>query len=128
MHYNYNSRIHRHNYLNNLLIQQLNMHKYITITEPYIETTNGLRKPDVLIYKIDFDTAYTTDTQIPSDTINTNNYKQNTDYYNSPDIIMYAKQATGCNTIIISASSWDWRAIPSSQGISKPWVSQNEKS
>ena len=90
--YNYNSRIHRHNYLNNLLIQQLNKHKYITIIEPYIRTTNGLRKPDILTYKVDSDTAYIIDTQISTDTTDTNNnYKQKTDYKNTPDIIIYAK-------------------------------------
>ena len=56
--YNYNRRIHRHNYMNNLLIQYLNKHKYITILEPYIRRTNGLRKPDILTYKINSDTAY----------------------------------------------------------------------
>ena len=106
--YNYNSRIHRHNYLNNLLIQQLNKHKYITIIEPYIRTTNGLRKPDLLTYKVDSDTAYIIDTQISTDTIDSNNnYKQKNDYCNTPYIIIYSKLAsviayTYLNTLCIS--------------------------
>ena len=60
--YNYNNRIHRHNYVNNLLILLLNKHHYITILEPYLETRNGLCKPDIITYKND--TAYILDTKI----------------------------------------------------------------
>ena len=93
--YNYNSRIHRHNYINKLLIQYLNKHNYITILESYIRTTNGLRKPDILTYKINSDTAYIIDTQISTDTIDIDaNYIQKTSYYNTPDITDYAKRVT----------------------------------
>ena len=47
----------------------LNKHNYITILEPHIQTRNGLRKLDLIIYKND--TAYIIDTQISIDTINT---------------------------------------------------------
>ena len=45
---NYNNRIYRHNYVNNLLILLLNKHNYITILEPHIQTRNGLRKSDII--------------------------------------------------------------------------------
>ena len=66
--YNYNNRINRYNKLNNLLIQYLNKHNYITILEPYICKTNGLRKPDILTYKINSGTEFIIDTQISSET------------------------------------------------------------
>ena len=73
--YNYNNRIHRHNYVNSLLMSILNKHNYNTILEPHIQTRNGLRKPDLIIYKND--TAYIIDTQISIYTINTDiNYKK----------------------------------------------------
>ena len=110
--YNYNNRIHRHNYVNSLLMSILNKHKYITILEPHIQTRNGLRKPDLIIYKND--TAYIIDTQISIDTKNTDiNYTKKTNYYNTTDIIAYAKQITGANRILFSASCWNWRGIPS---------------
>ena len=110
--YNYNNRIHRHNYVNSLLMSILNKHNYITILEPHIQTRNGLRKPDLIIYKND--TAYIIDTQISIDTINTDiNYTKKTNYYNTTDIIAYAKQITGANRIVFSASCWNWRGIPS---------------
>ena len=67
--YNYNNRIHRHNYVNNLLILLLNKHKYITVLEQHIQTRNELSKPDIITYKND--TAYIIDTQISIDTIDT---------------------------------------------------------
>ena len=80
--------------------------------------TKGLRKPDILTYKVDSNTAYIIDTQISTYTTYTNNnYKQKTDYYNTPEIIIDAKQTTGCNTIIFSASCWNWRSIPSSLSV-----------
>ena len=58
------------------------------------------------------------DTQKSTDTTYTNNkYTQKTDYYKTPDIIIYAKQTTCCNTIIFSASCWNWRGIPSSLSV-----------
>ena len=73
--YNYNNRIHRNNYVNNLLILLLNKQNYITIHEPHIQTRNGLRKPDIITYKND--TAYIIDTHISIDTIDTDtNYIQ----------------------------------------------------
>ena len=112
--YNYNSRIHRHNYINKLLIQYLNKHNYITILEPYIRTTNGLRKPDILTYKINSDTAYIIDTQISTDTIDINaNYIQKTSYYNTPDITDYAKRVTNRTKVVFSSSCWNWRGVPS---------------
>ena len=110
--YNYNNRIHRHNYVNSLLMSILNKHNYITILEPHIQTRNGLRKPDLIIYKND--NAYIIDTQISIDTKNTDiNYTKKTNYYNTTDIIAYAKQITGANRIVFSASCWNWRGIPS---------------
>ena len=50
-----------------------------------------------MTYKVDSDTAYIINTQISTDTTDTNNnYKQKTDYLSTPDIIIYAKQMT-CN-------------------------------
>ena len=110
--YNYNNIIHRNNYVNSLLMSILNKHKYITILEPHIQTRNGLRKPDLIIYKND--TAYIIDTQISIDTKNTDiNYTKKTNYYNTTDIIAYAKQITGANRIVFSASCWNCRGIPS---------------
>ena len=37
--------------MNNPLIQYLNKHKYITILEPQIQTTNDLRKLHILVSK-----------------------------------------------------------------------------
>ena len=106
--YNYNNRIHRHNYINSLLMSILNKHKYITILEPHIQTRNGLRKPDLIIYKND--TAYIIDTQISIDTKNTDiNNTKKTNYYNTTDNIAYTKQITGANRILFSASYWNWR-------------------
>ena len=77
--YNYRNRINRYNNLNNLLIQYLNKHNYITILEPYICKTNGLRKPDILTYKINSDTAYIIHTQISTYAIDIGaNYIQKT--------------------------------------------------
>ena len=64
---------------------------------------------------VDYDTSYIIDTQIS--TYTNSNYKQKTDYYNTPDIIIYAKQATVCNIIIFSASCWNWRGISSSLSV-----------
>ena len=89
--YNYNNRIHRHNYVNNLLILLLNKHNYITIHKQHIQTCNGLRKPDIIIYIND--TTYIIDTQISIDSIYTDtNYIQKTNYYNKTDILAYVKQ------------------------------------
>ena len=60
--FNYNNIIYRHNYVNNMLMTLLNKHKYRTITEPNIRTTEGLRKPDLQVYRND--TFYIIDTQI----------------------------------------------------------------
>ena len=110
--YNYNNRIHRHNYVNNLLILLLNKQNYITILEPHIKTRNGLRKPDIITYKID--TAYIIDTTLSIDTIDTDtNYIQKTNYYNKKYIIAYIKQITGAKYIFVSASCRNWRGIPS---------------
>ena len=112
--YNYNNRIHIHNYINKLLIQYLNKHNYITILEPYIRTTNGLRKPDILTYKINSDTAYIIDTQISTDTIDIDaNYIQKTHYYNTPDITAYSKRVTNRTKAVFSSSCWNWRGVPS---------------
>ena len=67
--YNYNNRIHRHNYVKNLLILLLNKQNYITILEPHIQIHNGLRKPDIITYKNA--TAYIIETQISISTIDT---------------------------------------------------------
>ena len=68
----------------------LNIDNDITILEPYIQTRNGLRKTDLIIYNND--TAYLLDTQLSIDTINTEiNYIKKTNYYNTTDIIAYAK-------------------------------------
>ena len=108
--YNYNNRIHCHNYVNNLLILLLNTQNYITIHESHIQTCNGLRKPDIITYKND--TAYIIDTQISIYTIDTDtNYIQKTNYYKKTDIIAYVKQITGAKYIFVSASCWNWRGI-----------------
>ena len=114
--YNYNNRIHRHNYVNNLLILLLNKQNYITILEPHIQTSNGLRKPDIITYTNDI--AYIIDTQISIDTIyiskyTDTNYIQKTDYYNNTYIIAYVKKITGANYIFTSASYCNWCGIPS---------------
>ena len=67
--------------MNNLLIQQLNKHKYITIIEPYIRTTNSLRKPDILTYKVNSDTVYIIDTQKSIDTTYIVTITTHSDYY-----------------------------------------------
>ena len=46
--FNYNTIIHRHSYVNDLLITLLNKYKFTTILEPHIRTQLGLRKPDLL--------------------------------------------------------------------------------
>ena len=102
------------NYINKLLIQYLNKHNSITILEPYIRTTNGLRKPDILTYKINTDTAYIIDTQISTDPIDIDaNYVQKTSYYNTPDITAYAKRVTNRTKVVFSSSCWNWRSVPS---------------
>ena len=53
-------------------------HNYITILEPYICTTNGLRKPDILTYKIISDTVSIIDIHVFLS------------YYNTPDITDYS--------------------------------------
>ena len=112
--YNYNSRTHRHNYINNLLIQYLNKHNYITILESYIRTTNVLRKPDILTYKINSDTANIIDTQISTDTIDIDaNYIHKTSYYKTPDITAYAKRVTNRTKVVFSSSCWKLRFVPS---------------
>ena len=109
--YNYNSRIHRHNYINKLIIHYLNKHNSITIPEPYIRTTNGLRKPDILTYKINSDSAYIIDTQKSTDTIDIDtNYIRKTSYYNTPDISAYAKRVTNRTKVVFSSSCWNSEA------------------
>ena len=116
--YNYNSIIHRHNYINKLIIQFLNKHNYITILEPYIRTTNGLRKPDILTYKINSDSAYIIDTQISTDTIDIDaNYTQKTSYYNTPDISAYAKCVTNRTKIVFISSCRNWRGVSSTLSV-----------
>ena len=110
--YNYNNRIHRHNYVNNLLIILLTTQNYITILELHIQTRNGLCKPDIITYKND--SSYIIDIQISIDTIDTDiSYIQKTNYYNKTDIIAYVKQITGAKYIFINASCRNWRGIPS---------------
>ena len=76
--YNYNNRIYRHNYVNSLLRSILNKHNYITIITTH-PNSNGLRKPDLIIYKND--TVYIIDTQISIDTIHIDiNYTKKTNY------------------------------------------------
>ena len=104
--YNYNNRIHRHNYVNSLLISILNNHNYFTILEPNIKTLNRIRKPDLIIYL--YNTAYLIDTQISIETINTDiNYTIKTNYYNTTDIIAYDKKITGANRTLFSESCWN---------------------
>ena len=84
--FNYNNIIHRHTYVNNLLITLLNKYKFTTILEPYIRTQLGLRKPDLLAYRNYI--VYIIDTQISTDTIDTDtNYRHKTDYYNKSQLI-----------------------------------------
>ena len=111
--FNYNNIIHRHNYVKYLLITLLNKYKFTTILEPHIRTQLGLRKPDLLAYRNDI--VYIIDTQISTDTIDTDtNYRHKTDYYNKPEILSYAKQLTGAKQAKLSTSCWNWRGIPSS--------------
>ena len=111
--FNYNNIIHRHNYVNALLITILNKYTFTTILEPHVRTQFGLRKPDLLAYRNYI--VYIIDTQISTDTIDTNtNYRHKTDYYNKPEILSYAKQLTGAKQAKLSASCWNWRVIPSS--------------
>ena len=111
--FNYNNIIHRHNYVNALLITLLNKYTFTTILEPHIRTQLGLRKHDLLAYRNDI--VYIIDTQISTDTIDTDtNYRHKTDYYNKPEILSYAKQLTGAKQAKLSASCWNWRGIPSS--------------
>ena len=111
--FNYNNIIHRHNSVDDLLINLLNKYKFKTILEPHIRTQLGIRKPDLLAYRNDI--VYIIDTQISTDTIDTDtNYGNKTDYYNKPEILSYAKQLTGENQAKLSASCWNWRGIPSS--------------
>ena len=111
--FNYNYIIHRHNYVNNLLITLLNKYKFTTILEPHIRTQLGLRKPDLLAYRNYI--VYIIDTQFSTDTIDTNtNYRHKTDYYNKPEILSYAKQLTGAKQAKLSAFYWNWRGIHSS--------------
>ena len=96
-----------------MLMTLLNKHKYRTITEPNIRTTEGLRKPDLQVYRND--TVYIIYTQITTDNTNTdNNYKTKTDCYNKTEIIHYAKQLTCAKQAKVSASCLNWRGIPSS--------------
>ena len=114
--FNYNNIIHRHNYVNDLLITLLNKYKFKTILEPHIRTQLGLCKPNLLAYRNDI--VYIIiyryryiyiyiDTQISTDTIDTDtNYRQKT------VILSYAKQLTGAKQAKLSASCWNWRGIP----------------
>ena len=85
----------------------INKHKYITIQEPHIQTYNSIHKPELIIY-INC-TAYIIDTQISIYTIITDiNLTIKTNYYNTTDIIAYAKLISGANRILFSASCWNW--------------------
>ena len=65
--------------INDLSITLLNKHTFKTILEPHIRTQLGLRKPDLLAYRNDI--IYITDTQISTNTIDTDtNYRHKTDY------------------------------------------------
>ena len=46
--FNHNNIMHRHNYVNDLVITLLNKYKFTTILEPHIRTQHGVRKPDWL--------------------------------------------------------------------------------
>ena len=92
----------------------MNKHNYIAILEPYICTTTGLRKPDIITYKINSDTAYIIDIQISTDTIDIDaNYIQKKSYYNTPDITAYAKRVTNRTKVVFSSSWWNWRGVTS---------------
>ena len=112
--FNYNNIFHRYNYVNDLLITLLNKYKFTTILTPHIRTQLGLRKPDLLAYRNDI--VYIIDTQISTDTIDTDtNYRHKTDYYNKPEILsysVYAKQLTVAKQVKLSAACWNWRGIP----------------
>ena len=72
--FNYSNIIHRHNYVNDLLITLLNKYTFKTILEPHIHTHIGLRKPDLLAYRNDI--IYNIDMHISTDTIDTDtNYR-----------------------------------------------------
>ena len=51
--FNYNNIIHRHNYVNDLLITLLNKYKFKIKLEQHKRTQLGLRKPDLLAYRND---------------------------------------------------------------------------
>ena len=88
--FNYNKIIHRHNYVNDLLITLLNKYKFTTILEPHIRTQLGLREYDLLAYRNDI--VYIIDMQISTDIIDTDtNYRHKTDYYKKTEILSYAK-------------------------------------
>ena len=86
--FNYNNLIHRHTYVNDLLITLLNKYTFKTIVcyssiEPHILTQLDLRKPYLLAYRNDI--VYIIDTQMSTDTIDTDTkYRHKTYYYNKP--------------------------------------------
>ena len=109
--FNYNNIIHRHNYVNDLLITLLNKYTFKTILEPHIRTQLCLRKPWTYWHT---EMILFIDTHISTDTIYTDtNYRHKTDYYNKPEILSYAKQLTGAKKVKLSASCCNWRGIPS---------------
>ena len=90
----------------------MNKHNSILILEPYIRTTNALRKSDILTYKINADTTYIIDTHVSTDTIDIGaNYIQKTSYYNTPDITNYAKRVTNRTKVVFSSSYWNRRGV-----------------
>ena len=92
----------------------MNKYNYIKILEPYIRSTNGLRKPDILTYKINSETAYIIGIQISTETIDIDaNYIQKTSYYNTPDLTDYAKHVTNWTKIVFSSLFWNWQGVRS---------------
>ena len=65
--FNYNNIIHKHTYVNDLLITLLNKYTLKNILEPHIRKQLGLRKPNLLVYRNDI--VYIIDMQISTDTI-----------------------------------------------------------
>ena len=91
----------------------MNKHNYITIPEPYIRTTNGLRKPDILTYKINSDSAYIIDTQISTDTRHWCKLHTENILLQYPRYKCLCKRVTNRTKVVFSSSCRNWRGVSS---------------
>lgn len=112
-HRTHGGRIMRHNAVSKSITKAFNNHGYTIVEEPIIQTSEGNRKPDILIVKES--NAFIIDTQIVSGYRDLNEaHERKKNYYESNrDVINYVANNFNIPTsnIIVSTITISWRGI-----------------